>query len=215
MRIRVLVRLVGLLVLLAGPLSLAAAPATYTGTAPVRSQSDTEREAALKTALAGVVIERSGDPGVLARPEVAKAVAQAERYVLQYHYRANPYAADDEARLSLVAEFDSGAVDRLLAELGLGVTAGAAVEASSEARLAIGSIRDADDFLRLMAYLTRNNFVREVEPTGAHGEVLELRLSLRTGLAAFLEAVAMERTLAAAPGEASGPAVDAWLVLLH
>ena len=49
------------MMLLAAPLCIAAAPATYTGTAPVNSQSDADRAGALKTALANVVIEQTGD----------------------------------------------------------------------------------------------------------------------------------------------------------
>ena len=71
-----------------------AAPTAYTGSAPVNSQNDDERAAALKTALANVVIEQTGDAGILARADVAKAVAQADRYVLQYSYRGS-----DGARL--------------------------------------------------------------------------------------------------------------------
>ena len=64
-----------------------AAPSTYTGEAPVANQSEGARAGALKTALAEVVIRLSGDPGILARSEVAKAVAGAEKLVLQYRYR--------------------------------------------------------------------------------------------------------------------------------
>ena len=72
------VRVLLVLALLCVAPPLAAAPATYTGEAPVNSQSDAERSGAIKNALAKVVIERSGDAGILARDEVAKAVAKAD-----------------------------------------------------------------------------------------------------------------------------------------
>jgi len=87
-RLHVPLRLFGWILALA-PLTGIAAPSSYTGSAPVNSQSDDERVGALKTALANVVIEQAGDPGVVARPEVAKAVEKAERYMLQYSYRRN------------------------------------------------------------------------------------------------------------------------------
>ena len=95
-----------------------AAPATYTGEAPVNSQGDAERTEALKTALANVVIDVTGDPGVLARSDVASAVGKAERYVLQYRYRQNASGSPDGAKFVLVAEFDSTAVDQMLSRLG-------------------------------------------------------------------------------------------------
>lgn len=176
-------------------------PATYTGTAPVNSQSDDERAQALQTALANVVVAQTGDSGVLARGEVAKAVAQAERYVLQYEYRNND--AGDAAKMTLVAHFDSAAVDKMLARLGIGDAAAqeqaAAPDTPSEAVVWIGGIRDADDYVRLIGYLTKNNFVRGVQPTQAHGDGVLVKLSLATDLAHFLDAVGMERMLQVNP----------------
>lgn len=173
-------------------------PATYTGTAPVNSQSDAERTDALKTALASVVVEQTGDSSVLARPQVAEAVAQAERYVLQYQYRNN--SADGAAKMTLEAQFDAAAVDRMLARLGLGdanAQQAAAAETPSEAVVWIGGIRNADDYARVIGYLARNNFVRGAQPTQARGDGILVKLSLATDLARFLDAAGMERTLVA------------------
>jgi hypothetical protein len=60
---------------------------------------------------------------VLANEVVAKAVANAERYVQQYQYRQDIVTEGGQPRvhLSLVAQFDRGAVDRLVRERGLKV----------------------------------------------------------------------------------------------
>ena len=124
--------LVALVMLVANVIAfpLMAAPATYSGESPVANQTEAARSGALKTALADVVIRLSGDAGILARDDVAKAVAAADKYVLQYRYR-NETVTDDSTggagqQLVLVAEFDSNAVDRMLAGLGL-AGAGSAV----------------------------------------------------------------------------------------
>jgi hypothetical protein len=197
------------------PSSASAAPATYTGEAPVNSQSDDERVEALKTALANVVIEQTGDSGVLARSDVAAAVAKADRYVLEYRYKPNAEGAGP--RWTLVAEFDSTAVDEMLQRLGLGpVSVGGTAPpeaAPSEATVWIGGIRSAQDYARVMAYLARNNFVRTTDPLRARGEGMEVRLSLTTDLAHFLDVVGMERTLNVVSGAPPVEGIDATLAL--
>ncbi|MFC5489505.1 DUF2066 domain-containing protein [Dokdonella soli] len=206
-----------LVLALLAPAAWAAAPTGYMGTAPVNSQSDDERAEALKTALANVVVAQTGDSGVLARPDVAKAVAQAERYVLQYQYRRNPVAGDaGEAKMTLVAQFDSAAVDRMLQRLGLGSadSKAAVSETPSEATVWIGGIRNAEDYARVIGYLGKNNFVRGAQPMQAHGDGILVKLSLATDLARFLDAVGMERTLTVASAPTSGDKVDATLSLV-
>lgn len=208
-------RLFCLLLVLLAPCVGATGPATYTGTAPVNSQSDEERTSALKTALANVVVAQTGDSSVLARADVAKAVGQAERYVLQYQYQPAT-GADAPARLLLVAQFDSAAVDQMLGQLGLGGSAtdqAALAETPSEATVWIGGIADGDDYVRVIAYLGRNNFVRSAQPLRAHGDGLAVKLSLATDLAHFLDAVGMERTLEVAGPAARVDGVDATLAL--
>jgi hypothetical protein len=203
--------IVFLLALLASAAALAA-PASYTGEAPVNSQSDDERSGALKTALANVVVAQTGDGGVLARSDVAKAVEQAERYVLQYQYRRGD---DSGAKYLLVAQFDSTAVNQMLQRLGLGpagAEAEVAAEAPSEATVWIGGVNNANDYARLIGYLARNNFVRNAQPMEARGDGVLVRLSLVSGLPRFLEVVAMERTLGVVAG-AKVEGVDATLAL--
>lgn len=206
----------GLVLTLLAPLAWAVGPATYTGTAPVNSQSDEDRSGALQTALANVVIAQTGDGSVIARPDVAKAVGQAERYVLQYQYKPNS-GADDAAKMILVAQFDSVAVDRMLSRLGLGGSnsedRAALAETPSEATVWIGGIRNANDYARVLGYLTKNNFVRGAQPMRAHADGILVKLSLATDLAHFLDAVGIERTLGVDAAAAHVDGVDATLAL--
>lgn len=198
------------------PFAVRAAPPTYTGETPVASQSDDERAEALKTALANVVIEQTGDSGALARSDVASAVAKADRYVLQFRYKPNPNGADGAGpRWILVAEFDSTAVDELLQRLGFGSAAGTApVEATpSEATVWIGGIRSAEDYARVIAYLGKSNLVRSTQPLQARGEGMLVKLALATDIKHFLDAVGLERTLSVVNGSPPIDGVDATLAL--
>lgn len=194
--IPVRLRVFALVLMLLAPFAAHAAPTGYTGEAPVASQSDEDRTEALKVALANVVVERSGDAALPSRPDVAKALAQAERYVLQYQYKRGG-AEDGSSRLILVAQFDSVAVDRLLQRSGAAGEAekATAPETPTEATVWIGGIRNADDYARAIAYLGRSNFVRNAQPVRARGDGMLMRLSLSTDLAHFLDVVGMERTL--------------------
>lgn len=207
----------GLVFALLAPFAAAVAPTTYTGTAPVNSQSDADRVGALQTALANVVIAQTGDSGVIARPDVAKAVAQAERYVLQYQYKQNA-GADDAAKMTLVAQFDSAAVDKMLGQLGIGNNNGSQdaatlAETPSEATVWIGGIHDANDYARVIGYLAKNNFVRNAQPMRAQADGILVKLSLATDLAHFLDAAAMERTLNVDANASQTDGIDATLAL--
>ena len=174
--------LAGFLFLLTQP--LAAAPTTYTGEAPVANQSEPARSGALKTALAEVVIRLSGDPGILARSEVAQAVAGAEKLVLQYRYRQD--SSVDEVSgaaasgLVLVAEFDSVAVDRMLSSFGLaGAGSGAAVDSTpSERRIWLSGIHSAADYARGLGYLSKQALIRQAWPLEARGDGILVRVLL-------------------------------------
>jgi hypothetical protein len=194
------------------PLAGAAGPSSYTGSAPVNTQSDDERSAAMKTALANVVIEQSGDSGVIARADVAKAVEKAERYVLQYSYKRN---TSGDAAMTLVVQFDSSAVDQMLQRLGLGALANqpSVPDTPTEANVWVGDIRNADDYTRVIGYLAKSNFVRSAQPMQATADGIVVHLALSTDLTHFLEAVAFERTLANTSTRVDG--VDAALALIH
>lgn len=176
----------------------AAVPATYSGEAAVGSQSEAERGEALKTALAEVVIRLSGDPGVLSRADVARAVADASKYVLQYQYRRNSAIESGQASsLSLVAEFDSVAVDRLLSQLGLtGAGSTTAIDTTpSEGRIWISGIESPADYARVVGYLSRQSMLRNAQPVEARGDGLLVKLSIAGSLSTWLQTVEGEGTL--------------------
>ena len=204
---------------LAGPAAVAlAAPSTYSGEAPVASQSEGERNEALKTALAAVVIRLSGDSGALARSDVARAVAEAPRLVLQYQYRRDAVVAADgqtQPRLLIVAEFDAAAVDQMLARLAL--VGGAATVAEGPPgthRLWIAGIRNATDYARLFGYLGRQALVREARPLEARGDGVLVEVGSTSGLARLLETVGSEGTLGVTHASPPVDGIDATLALL-
>ena len=214
-RLAVVCALAAIALLASVALPVRAGPATYTGEAPVNTQSDEERAEALKTALANVVIAETGDSGVLARSDVAAAVGKAERYVLQFRYKRG--AADGAGPpLILVAEFDSTAVDDMLRRLGLGNDAigTAPLDATpSEATVWISGIRSAEQYAQVMAYLGKSNLVRGAQPSEVRGDGMLVRLSLATDLRHFIDAVGIERTLAVVNAAPPVDGVDATLAL--
>jgi hypothetical protein len=196
---------------------LRAAPSTYTGEAPVDSQSDDDRLEALKIALANVIIDQTGDAGVLSRSDVAAQLAKADRYVLQFKYRQNPGAADTGApRLTLMVEFDAAAVDKMLQGLGLqsaGV-AGAPIDATpTDVTVWIGGIRSADDYARVIGYFAKSNLVKSTQPKQARGDGMLVKLALVTDLKHFLDAIAIERQLSVVNGAPPVDGIDATLAL--
>lgn len=192
-------------VLLLGSILMAAnaiaAPSTYTGEAPVADQSEVARAGALKTALAEVVIRLSGDPGVLARNEVANAVAGADKLVLQYRYRRDNVT--DEAsgtpvsKLVLVAEFDSTAVDRMLASFGLaGAGSSVAIDTTPvEKRIWLSGIQSAADYARARGYLNRQSLVRQSWPIEARADGILMRVVLAGDFNRWLDLIAADNVL--------------------
>ncbi|MBS0555843.1 MAG: DUF2066 domain-containing protein [Proteobacteria bacterium] len=203
MKIAVMLRRFVLLLPLLAVAHFAPAQSLYTGKVPVNSQSDTERSEALKSALAQVVVKLAGgDNAVLARPGVAQAVAQAGNYVQQYQYTQDVTTGADgkpQARLSLVAQFDRTAVDKLVAGLGLGAasapgdaqTAQAASDTQAQNyRVWIGGLHSAVDYARAIGALSRNELVRSVQAEQARGDGVELRLSITGPLPRLLDSLA-------------------------
>jgi hypothetical protein len=189
-----------------------AAPTTYSGEAAVTSQSEAERGEALKSALADVVIRLSGDSGVLARSDVARAVGDAAKYVLQYQYRRD---ASGGAALTLVAQFDSVAVDQMLSQLGLaGSGSPVAIDTTpSESRVWISGIHSATDYARVLGYLSRQSIVRQAQPVEARGDGLLVKLNVAGSLARWLEAVGGDGTLRVNNASPPVEGVDATLAL--
>lgn len=183
-----------LALLLPGPSR--AAPSLYTGQVPVNSQAEGERAEALKSALAQVVIKLSGDSTVLTRPGVAKAVANAERYMQQYQYTqdASTDAGQPQARLYLVAQFDHDAVDQLMRDLELvhggGDSAQPAAEIQSGTyRVWVSGVSSAEDYARLIGSLSRNELVRSVRAEQARGDGVQLKLDVNGPLPRLLESL--------------------------
>lgn len=176
----------------------ACAAGLYSGQVPVNSQSDEERAGALKAALAQVVVKVSGDAGVVNKPDVAKAIASADKYVQQYQYAQDVVTdgGQPQVRLSLVAQFDRDAIDRLLADAG-GATRSAGGDAAPAAaeqqsgtyRVWVSGIASAQDYARLIGSLTRNELIRSVQTEQARGDGVQLRLEAASSLARLLDSL--------------------------
>ncbi|MBS0590511.1 MAG: DUF2066 domain-containing protein [Proteobacteria bacterium] len=99
---------------------LAGAEAVYTGSAPVATQSDQDRAMAVRAALGQAITQAAkGDASVLKRPEVARALTRAERYVRSYRYQADVPAGEAKkpgTKFQFVAQFDAGQIDALVRE---------------------------------------------------------------------------------------------------
>jgi Uncharacterized protein conserved in bacteria (DUF2066) len=178
----------------AGPSRAADSP--YTGEVPVASQGDSDRAQGLKAAFGQVVARVAGNDAVLSRPEVAKAIGEADRYVQQFQYRQDVVSdgGQAQARLTLVAEFDHDAVDRLVQ----GAAAPPAVAAddapspapadtaASTFHVWVGGVRSASDYARMMSAIAGNDYVRDAHVELARGDGVQLRLVTSVPLARML-----------------------------
>lgn len=171
---RVLVRYLFLVlaVWLAAP---ASAAGLYSGEVPVNSQSEGDRNEGLKAALAQVFTKVGGDASVLARPDIAKAVADASRYVQQYQFTQDVATS----HLMLFAQFDRDAIDQLLGNAGAksGDAAPAVVDTKPQSyRIWVRGVGSADAYARLVGTLSRNELVRGVQAEQARGDGVELKI---------------------------------------
>ena len=199
----------------------AGAGGLYTGQVPVASQSDAERAEALKSALGEVVVRVSGDKGVLARPDIAKAVGDAERYVQQFSYQQEVVteAGQAQVRLTLVAHFDRDAVDRLLRNTGSPKDSppppdgqAAAVDATPGSyRVWIAGVRSPQDYARLIGALSGNEFVREVQVELARGDGVQVRLTSATSLSRLLDNLSASAVIHVANSKPPVDGLDALL----
>jgi hypothetical protein len=168
----------------------------YRGEVPVDSQTDAARVEALKAALAQVLIRLTGEQAVLARTEVAKALAGAERYVQQYQYEQDVVneGGQPRVRLRLVAEFDRDAVDQLLRDLGLAAAKGVAESAPLDGkamsyRVWVSGLHTADDYARAVSALSRNELVRSVRAERAQGDGVALQIEVIGSLSRLLSSL--------------------------
>lgn len=201
-----------LLLLVAAP--LAQADNLYVGQVAVASQSEADTAAGLSAALSQVLARLTGDNAVLNRPGVAKAIAQPNRYVQQYQFAQDVVTDNGQAqvRLSLIAQFDHAAVDRLLADLGLARGGGAAADTPSAPaamvdtrpqtfRLWLSGVGSANDYARAVGALARNEFVRSVQAEAARNDGVQLRVEVNGPLQRLLDSLGSGpvRVLNAAP----------------
>ena len=187
------------LLLFAVACTLAHAGALYTAQVPVNSQADEERGSALRNALAQVIVKVSGDASIVGRPDVAKAIASADKYVQQYQYSQEVVTENGQpqVRLNLVAQFDRDAVDRVVADAN-GVprqSAGDAQQAPAEVqsgtfRVWVSGIGSAEDYARLIGSLRRNELLRGLQVEQARGDGVQLRLDAASSLPRLLESLA-------------------------
>ncbi len=203
------------------------AAGTYAGSAPVESQSDADRAPALRAAFGQVVGKLGGNSALLARPDVARALGRADRYMQSYGYETG----GDPPHLQLVVQFDRAGVDALLHDLGLDApeavapaaaspTAGAPDANASNAapvvapggvRLWITGLRSAEDYARLVGALAGNEQVRALHLEQAHGNTLQVRIDARGSLQALLEALAATRLAHVSNAHPPVASVDALL----
>ena len=220
--VRVIQRILVIGLSLAATAGYAAGPpiSRYTAEVPVNGQSDTERAEALKTGLGQVVIRLTGDSGVFARSDVARQVAQAERYVQQFEYRQDIVtdSGQPQKRLTLVAQFDRDAVNQLLRTLGLTQPGSApagdvGVVHSGSYHLWISGVRSADDYARLIGALNANESVRDLQSEQARGDGVLLRVTLSSGLQSLLDNPALAGTIRLVKANPPIDGVDAMLSL--
>ena len=168
----------------------------YTAQVPVASQSDEDRAEALKTALGQIIVRVSGEAGVLAKPEIAKALGQAERYVQQFQYQQDVVTegGQQQVRLTLVAQFDREAVDRLARGPGVVAESAEPEPAAAEVKpgtyhLWINGVRSARDYARAIGAVNGSDLVRDVQVELARGDGMQLRLATTVPLARLLDAL--------------------------
>jgi len=96
-------------------------PAFYSAEVPVLSQSAGERQVGLAQALGQVLLRLTGNPQAAANAVVRKTVAHAEDLLTDSEYRQDSETVNGVTvfRTTLVATFDMGGVDALIAGAGL------------------------------------------------------------------------------------------------
>ncbi len=99
-----------------------AASNNFAAKVPAAGQSSSDRRAALSQALARVLVKVSGDLDAPATELGAKAIANADQYVLQFRYlQANEQEREAGITLFLKADFDPGRVRELIKNSGVTV----------------------------------------------------------------------------------------------
>ena len=101
----------------------ASAEGVYEAEVPVRSQTESEREAGFARGLAQVLGKLSGDRSISARPGVGQELRRARDYVKGYDYRqdegVSPTTGAPTYGTTLVVRFKPDKVDELASQIGV------------------------------------------------------------------------------------------------
>ncbi len=100
------------------PLPGAAVPVEglYSAEVPVEDTAEEARAAAIRRALAQVLVKLTGDPAVVRRQEAKRLLSRAQKLLLEFGYRQE---AGEEGRQWLWARFDGPVMERALRDAGL------------------------------------------------------------------------------------------------
>ncbi|MEP6940413.1 MAG: DUF2066 domain-containing protein [Rudaea sp.] len=201
------------------------AAGAYAGSAPVASQSDEDRAAALRSAFGQVIVKLTGSSAALSRPDIVRAMSRADRYMQSYGYEKD---AAQPGHLQLVVQFERSGIDALLRDLNLdaapadsvaappaggvdGAAPATAVPAAGSYRLWITGLRSAEDYARLVGSLNGNDQVRALQVEQGHGNTVQVRIDARGNLPALLDALGAARIAHASNTQPPVAGVDALL----
>lgn len=121
------IALLCMLTLPAGAAGMARVADFYQGQAPLESRAQAARPAAIREALAEVLVRLTGDVSISLRDGAQPILGEADRYVRSFRYAELPAEATPdqppeesaEPRLALIAEFDAAALKAAVKRQGL------------------------------------------------------------------------------------------------
>ena len=100
-------------------------PGLYEAQVPVLNQEQSNRDAAVKSAMRIILVKLTGDRYAAARTAVAPLIVDAEKYMLQYRYIETPpdQTVTDKkiVEMELWVRFDETALNTALRDLGIPV----------------------------------------------------------------------------------------------
>jgi uncharacterized protein len=183
--------------------------ATYTASVPVSDTSDAQRNHAFAVALGGVLTRTAGQ-SVTGASGYTDALGSAASLVQNYQYsRASAGASQP---FVLHVQFDPAAVNLLAAGLRKQLAAAmpvTGVDASEAARVWVAPLHSALGLARLLATVRADTQVTTVEPIGAAGDGVLLRIRTQASLPALLGSLQSGGHLQ--PDAMSHPGADASL----
>lgn len=102
----------------AGPVLAVEEVAVFTAAVPVDGRDDASRTAAMRDALAQVLVRLTGDASISTQPRAGKIVTNAEAYLLHYRFMEG---TEEDPSQRLYVQFDAAALQAAAAEAGLPV----------------------------------------------------------------------------------------------